>query len=121
VESKNKQGFVMGLTIVNFTPYEKGSLQGYLEVKVEGWRNFVIRGIAVFKNQTSRWISFPSQIYEKDGVKKYKPYAKFESKEDMDAFQNEVLKALDKVIAKPKVEEKPLYFTKQASQMEIPF
>ena len=119
----------MGLIIVNFTPYVKGPLQGYLEVKVNAWKNFIIRGIAVFKNETQRWISFPSQVYEKDGAKKYKPYARFESREDMEAFQKQVFESLDKMTLGPQIEKtnQPAVSknksTKQVpfSQMESPF
>jgi len=85
------------LEILRFKECLKNSLQGFLDVKIETkYGIFVIKDISVFKKEDSSWISFPSQPYEKDGVKKYKQYNCFESPESMQKFQNDLFKKLEK-------------------------
>ena len=111
--------------ILKFTPHVKGPLLGFLDIKVHPWKNFIIRSISLFKKENGeRWISFPSQMYEKDGERKYKPYNLFESPQDSASFQKEVLKAFDEYSGQPgqsKIEPIPMSYPKPDSQMELPF
>ncbi len=86
------------IEITNYKVMNKGILVAFINIKIKKWGNFLINDISYFKKGDQRWISFPSRQYEKDGVKKYAPYCRFEDSEMMQSFQEIILKSIDKWI-----------------------
>src|SRR6187551_2689810 len=62
----------MKVTVDNIKKFEKGSLQGFFDLEMEGLMR--INGCSCFCKGTSWWISFPSKQYKDDsGETKYQP------------------------------------------------
>lgn len=88
------------MEVLAIRPVNKGfvkcSVDVSLQTKIEGKEvPFIIRRISVFDKAGSRWISFPSEKYEKDGKKQFYEYALFKDVSHKRAFQDELFKILD--------------------------
>jgi hypothetical protein len=96
------------IEVILYRPMNKNTLQGIFNIKIPKWGNFIIREISYFKKNGSRWISFPSRSYEKNGEKKYFHFMIFEEPHTMKAFQEKVFDALDAyLLAHPEALEAP--------------
>lgn len=96
----------------------KGHLVAKCDVRIPTWK-FTIHGVTIFEKNGSRWVSMPSQQYEKDGQKKFFPHCRFDDMDILEKFQAEVKKLFEAWLSTnaqiPKVEEK-IY-----KQDELPF
>jgi hypothetical protein len=108
----------------------KGTLLASANVVVPKWGKFFISKITVFEKNGGRWISFPSETYEKDGKRKYAARCGFVDAEMHKAFEKEFFKAFDEYVAKnplqPPVQQQSFGFQNNQvnsypSDEEIPF
>jgi hypothetical protein len=79
---------------------DKGFLEGTVDIFVENW-GIEILDIKIFKKDSSKWLSFPARVYEVNGKKCFAPYIKMPLKEDMTAFCQAVLHAIQNFEAEP--------------------
>lgn len=86
------------MEITEFKPLNKGFLEAQVSLKIPKWGNFFIKGVKVFEKEGSRWITFPSHEYEKDGKKKFYPYCGFETNEMLEAFRSQFFKVYDEYL-----------------------
>ena len=106
--------------IENIKWVQKGSLVATFYVKVPEWNNFIIRKAALFTQENKKWISLPSEKYEKDGVKKYFQYNTFQNKQDDDEFKKKILEAAQ-IKLKNSTKQMPLFPEMQQQEQEVPF
>lgn len=66
---------------------------------------FYINDCKWWQKEGVRWISFPDKEYVKDGQKKYSPICGFEERNDMEAFQCDVNRALEEYCLKYKLSQ----------------
>ncbi len=80
--------------IVEFRPFSKNTLQGFLTVRVpSGWE---IRDITMHEKNGRRWISMPARPFKKeDGTESWMPVIKLPDPKRWEAFQAAVLKAME--------------------------
>ncbi len=83
------------IEILQCKKINKGSMESKINIKIKEW-NLVLNNILVFKKDTQRWISFPQEVYEKEGEKKYFPHVRFDDQNIQKRFQDSVLQELDK-------------------------
>ena len=88
------------IKILSYQKLDKGFLKGSLSILVEDW-GLEIYDMKIFEKDRTKWISFPSRQYEKDGQKCFAPYLKFPSKEQMAAFSHAVFKAVEQFEGMP--------------------
>ena len=108
------------MKIDKYRSIAKGSLVAYFDLIIPQWGNLRIRGMSLFHKDGKRWISFPTQMVEENGQKKYYAHLYFEDKGLMQEFSKKVIKAIDDDAlekSKQKVEQKE----QQYQQEEIPF
>ncbi len=74
---------------------KKGALLGVASVSMKEWNDFYIKNISIFQKDKNRWIAFPSDSYEKDGVTKYSSKCGFSNPEDFKKFQNQFFEEFD--------------------------
>lgn len=86
------------MQITSVRPILKGIMVASVDIIIPKWSNFFIRQIIVFDKNGTRWISFPSEAYEKDGVKKFARRCGFEDKEVDKKFQTEFFRIYDEYI-----------------------
>jgi hypothetical protein len=86
------------LTITNYRPKTGGACLGTFSVSfpTKNWGTVTYNKLSYFKKDNQRWVSMPSETYEKDGKKKYAAYIYM----DNENFKTEVLKALDDFLMK---------------------
>jgi DNA-binding cell septation regulator SpoVG len=56
------------VSALNFKPYDKGSLRGFLDLRYHG---LTIRGCRLMTGDKGLWIALPQQKIEQDGETKY--------------------------------------------------
>ncbi|MDP2652201.1 MAG: hypothetical protein Q8O94_03625 [bacterium] len=88
----------MSIKILEYKEVNKGALVGSLSVYVEKMK-LEIRNITVFNKGGKRWIAMPSRAFEADGKQCYYAFIKFPDRAISDAFQAQVLAALDEYLA----------------------
>lgn len=96
------------IEITHYKPFENSAKLATFSIKVPKWGNFLIRELSLFQKGSHKWISFPSRQYEADGKKKYFSFNGFEDQKMNEAFQDQVLKAIDK------------YLQSQNNQQQLP-
>jgi hypothetical protein len=84
---------------IKVTRYNKtkgnSALIGSFSIVVPKWGNFFINNMKHFEKNGHYFIAFPDKEYEEEGKKKHFPYNGFTERKISDAFQNEVLKAIE--------------------------
>jgi hypothetical protein len=107
------------IEILKYKAIDKNFLMGFVDVKFSSeYGSMYVKDISLFKKGEERWLSFPSQVYEKEGKKKYKQYLGFESADHMQKFQRELFEKLEKSPTFRPAEAIPnISFT----QSELPF
>ena len=99
---------------IDFKEINKGVLVGFANVFVPKW------GIEIFNIQLCRkndqaWVNFPSREFiDKEGIKKFLPYFRFQNKEMGEFFQSKVMEAINEFRAKSLPPEEP-------NHEEVPF
>ena len=85
------------IKIINWRPYAKKTLLGFLEIELpSGLR---VRDMTLHQKEDRKWISYPAKAYiADDGTTKYKNIIFFEDKETHGQFQRQVLAAIDAYI-----------------------
>lgn len=85
------------MIIIKFKPSRGGNfIRGHVDIAMPKWGGVQIYGITMFeKDDGSRWMQFPAQCFEIDGVKKYKAYMHFENKDMKETFQKKLWELLD--------------------------
>ena len=83
------------ITVIKYTPINKGVLVGFVDIFVEKW-GLEVYGIQLFQKNGKRWINFPSRTYEKEGEKKYLPYLRFKESIHFEEFSKQVMVAIEK-------------------------
>ena len=86
----------MPIEIQNYKEVNTGYKKGTCNIKMPLWGNFIIYGISIFEKEGKRWISFPSQKSEKDGVEKWFQHCRFENENMTEAFRKEFFKEFEK-------------------------
>jgi hypothetical protein len=81
------------IQIVNFKPYQSGTLIGFCDAIVSKWF-LSFKSISVFQKGESRWISLPQKKIEKDGKTYFNPLIEFVDKGVNQRFQKAVIDAL---------------------------
>jgi len=83
------------IEITKYTRIGKGSIVGKFDIIIPKWGGFYIRDMILFQKGNAKWIGFPSKQYESEGQKKYFNYNGFKENTMLDAFQSQVMKALE--------------------------
>jgi hypothetical protein len=86
------------MEILDFKEINKGTLIGYLDIRIPKWGNFEIHGLCIFQKNNSRWITFPTKKIDD----KYFPICRFTEKSLQDRFFEEVKKYFDLWVASKK-------------------
>jgi len=86
------------MQITNVRPILKGIMVASVTITLPKWGGFFIKDITVFDKQGNRWIAFPSDPYEKDGVKKYARKCGYEDRDMQKKFEIEFFKAFDEYV-----------------------
>ena len=87
----------MPLEILKYIPLDKaGCKKAICDIKMLMWGPFIIHGISIFEKDGKRWITFPSDEYEKEGKKKWSQKCHFETENMTEAFRKEFFKELEK-------------------------
>lgn len=89
----------MTIEIIKFQPIQKGFLISQVDIKLKKWGNFIIRKVKIFEKDDKRWLSFPSEEYEKEGKKQYYFLCCFEDKGMTDAFHKLFFESYDKYVS----------------------
>ncbi|MFE1601588.1 hypothetical protein [Methylobacterium sp. ID0610] len=95
-------GGKLAVEIADFKPLERGSLRGFVTVRIPAMR-LTIRDCTVNESGGRRWVGLPGkaqlgrdgETIRRDGKVQYTPTCVFDSKEVGDAFSAAVLQALD--------------------------
>ena len=98
----------MTIEILNYKPYQKGSLQGFLDY-FDSKTGYEVYGCTVHVKDGKRWLNLPSKEYkDKDtGETKWSHSLRIREKEGHFKNTNLVLKALDEM---EKPQSKPMPF-----------
>lgn len=103
-----------------FKSLKKGCLLGFGSLYIEKW-GIEIHNCSLNEKGANRWVSLPSQVYEKDGEKKYSPYITFQNKDHYKKFQELILEAFNKKLLEEETKQ-PLPEKMSISDSEdIPF
>lgn len=84
---------------VNNHPYLKAKFSIKLPI---GNNKMIIKDMSCFKKDNSRWITFPTRPYEKDGQKKYYNFIMLDDPQQQNELNAEILNALDKFLQNDK-------------------
>ncbi len=106
--------------IENLKWIQKGPLIATFDIKIPEWNNFIIRKAAFFTQENKKWVTFPSEKYEKDGMKKYFQLNTFKEKKDEEEFKSKALEAAQ-IELKNSTAKQPLFPSLQQPQEELPF
>lgn len=95
----------MAIEIVAFKPMDKGTLRGFLTVKLTNV-GMEIRDCTLHDKEGRRWIGLPSRQYEKvDGTTTWTPIVLFYDRDKEGQFRAATLKALEEFMAAPEPDE----------------
>jgi hypothetical protein len=85
----------MAVEIVDFRPYQKNTLQGFLTVRMTGV-GLEIKDIALHRRDGNEWLQLPAKPYQKpDGSQGWSYILSFYNKETFKKFQQVTLEALE--------------------------
>lgn len=100
------------IEIVEFRPFQKNTLQGFLTVRTpSGWE---FKDITVHQKGSQRWLGMPAKQFKKeDGTTAWVPLIRMADKDRWESFQKATLAALDAY--RPQQQETP------SREEEIPF
>jgi hypothetical protein len=93
------------IEINDYREINKNTLKAQCTIRLEKWGGFLIKKVKIFQKAESRWISFPSEEYEKDGQKKYYSLVEFDTPAMNEAFRNAFFQALDKYLLEKNKED----------------
>lgn len=83
------------MEIVQHRIVNKGALIATFSLKFKTeCGNLISRKMSHFKKGAQEWISFGSELYEKEGVKKYFQFCMFEENTEGQIFQQDVIQLL---------------------------
>jgi hypothetical protein len=81
----------------NFKRIDKNTLIASADLYVTKWR-LTIYGVLWFRKGEKEWVGFPSKEWtDATGAKKYFPFAKFESRDDQDRFNEMAIAAIRQI------------------------
>lgn len=85
----------MSVTIINFKPMGRGTLQGFADIFVPKM-GLEFYGITYHKKGTQEWVNLPQrEVIEKEtGAKKYMHQVRFKERSHQDAFSKTVIDAI---------------------------
>lgn len=101
-----------------FKELKKGCLLGFGSIEVEKW-GIEIHSCSLNEKNGNVWVGLPSQVYEKDGEKKYAPYITFKNKEHYKKFQEMCIEAMNKKRKEQQLEEPVSQYP--VNDEEVPF
>ena len=101
------------ILVEKYVAVNKGALVGTCNIRVLKWGDLLINDIKIFEKDGKRWIAFPGKEYESEGKKKYWSYLQFKDNKLMNAFQEQIFKALEEYMERHQPKEENLE--------EIPF
>ena len=85
----------MAIEIIDFRPYIKNTLQGFLSIRLTSV-GLEIRDVGLHHKDGKRWLQLPAKPYTKsDGKQGWSYIVSFYEKERYHQFQDVTLKALD--------------------------
>jgi hypothetical protein len=87
-------GKIMAVKILEYRPFEKNTLRGFLTVQTpEGW---IIRDICIHGRDQSRWLALPAKpIKKEDGSTLWVAIIKQGDRAKWNLFESETFAALD--------------------------
>ncbi len=100
------------IVVTKYRAMQESSLKAYFSITIDKWGDFFIKDMKLFEKNGHKFVNFPDQKYEKDGETKYSPYCGFAKREIKEAFEKEVLKAIEVFLSQSQ---------KSDDQMQIPF
>ena len=77
------------MEIINFRKVNHRTIKANFNVFIPKW-NLYLNKMMLVETEKGKFISMPSELYEKNGEKKYFPYYSF-SKEASEAFKEKVM------------------------------
>lgn len=81
--------------VTDWKPFQKGAMVGSFTLHLPS--GLVVRDIALFEQDASRWIGMPRQRYRnKEGVECFTTIIEFRDRKASDAFRDVALKAIEK-------------------------
>ena len=83
------------ITCTKFRLVQKGSLIAFGSIYIDKW-GVEIHNCSLNQHGSSKWVNLPSQVYEKDGEKKYSPYITFKDDAVYKKFKEACLEAMIK-------------------------
>lgn len=83
---------------VRFKSYVKDTLLGFADIHVHKW-GVIIPDFVLRQKDGKRWVQFPGEKYEKEGVQKTKPFMRFIESSHWEAFCNQIKQAIDRYCA----------------------
>ena len=86
------------IEIQNINPVMKKSLLATCSVYIKPW-HMTLHEVMIFEEGARRWINLPSQVYEKDGEKKYKELITFDNDSARKRFRDQIMTDVDKFLA----------------------
>jgi hypothetical protein len=82
----------MSIKVTKFRPYQKNTLQGFVDLKMTKV-GMEIRECTYHRQNGKEWVGLPARSYEKDGKTSWVPLVWFE-KEYLQTFQKAARKAI---------------------------
>ncbi len=89
-----------GFTVLQFKPYVKNSLQGFLDLECPS--GMVLIGCTFHVKGDSRWIGMPAREYMKGTEKAWQAMVEIPDKDRRDRFNAEACAAIDRFLAAQK-------------------
>lgn len=94
------------MEIKNFKPKDKGALIGTFDIFFEKM-GMTIREVALFKNSSNMWLSFPARQYkDQEGQTKYYSYVMFD-KDNKEKFEQKCFELLKPHLTEPSPKSEP--------------
>ena len=81
------------IQIKSFKEYQSGTLQGFADIEIPGWK-LAINSVPVFQKNGKRWVMLPQTKVEKDGQTFYNKLFEFTDKTVGSRFSRAVISAL---------------------------
>lgn len=82
----------MSITILKFTPYEKGNFRGFVDIAVPAWNSHLeIRGCRLMQGQYGLFVTLPQREYEVDGETRWHAILELQDKD----LQKNLIKAIN--------------------------
>lgn len=84
------------MEIINYRKIEQGFLVASFDVIIPNWGNIIFKKCKLFNKNGHRWVSFPSNKFEKDGKTLYTPNVAFQEKQTHKKFEIKLIELIDK-------------------------